>query len=330
MSQDANTILQGQLKQEKGLHTTRPQYTNVLYGFVVQTDISIAPLLPVGASSPIPTGMMTVSVPVLGSNYVTQPIIYPGGVAPDPGTQVAVGFTPNGTPICTTIYAEVVVEEAWPTFAGAGSPEGSVVALAVNQSYVDSETGDLWIYNGTPPGDTGWVNQAGGGGSGPSANFILAPWHMVFFAHAYSGTEIWDNIVLDPVNLVPGDPQATYPIAVPLSDVGGGSSVVEFPALGSQGYHLMDVAGVDTTNNSFTISLYIEITNLAQSQIMILAGSTTIAQSGPNQSGYIDYSALTIFFQTGTDLVFDSTFGTVKTTAGGDFGVFTGAQLGYT
>src|ERR1700691_1045627 len=127
MSQDSNTILQGQFKQQ-GLHTTRPQYTNILYGYVVQTDVSIAPLLPVGASSPIPTGMMTVAVPVLGNNYVTQPILYPGGIAPDPGTQVAVGFTPNGTPICVAIYAEVAVEEPWPTFTGSGSPEGTQTA----------------------------------------------------------------------------------------------------------------------------------------------------------------------------------------------------------
>jgi hypothetical protein len=50
---------------------------------------------------------MTVAVAALGTNYVTPPILYPGGVAPDPGTVVAVGFTPNGTPVCTTIYAEV-------------------------------------------------------------------------------------------------------------------------------------------------------------------------------------------------------------------------------
>jgi hypothetical protein len=72
MSQDSNTILQGQLKQQ-GLHTTRPQYTNILYGTVLQTDVSIGPLLPVGATSPIPTGMMTVAVAALGSNYVTLP-----------------------------------------------------------------------------------------------------------------------------------------------------------------------------------------------------------------------------------------------------------------
>ena len=103
MSQDSNTILQGQLKQQ-GLHTTRPQYTNILYGTVVQTDVSIAPLLPEGASSPIPTGMMTVAVAALGSNYVTTPILYPGGSTPTPGDSVAVGFTPNGTPICVTTY----------------------------------------------------------------------------------------------------------------------------------------------------------------------------------------------------------------------------------
>ena len=103
MAQDGLTVLQAQLKQ-LGLHMTRPQYTNILYGAVLQTDVSIAPLLPVGAESPIPTGMMTVSVAALGSNYVTPPILYPRGGTPDVGTIVAVGFTPNGTPICIAIY----------------------------------------------------------------------------------------------------------------------------------------------------------------------------------------------------------------------------------
>lgn len=103
MSQDANTILQIQLKQQ-GLHTTRPQFTNVLYGTVLQTDVSIAPILPHGATSPIPAGMMTVAVAALGDNYVTPPILYPTGVTPAVGTAVSVGFTPNGTPVCVTMY----------------------------------------------------------------------------------------------------------------------------------------------------------------------------------------------------------------------------------
>lgn len=118
MSQDSNTILQGQLKQQ-GLGTTRPQYTNVLYGTVVQTDVSIAPKLPVGAASPIPPGMMTVSVPSLGSNYVTPPILYPGGIAPLIGSIVAVGFTPDGTPICVTVYATVTSSNIDAFFLGA-------------------------------------------------------------------------------------------------------------------------------------------------------------------------------------------------------------------
>ena len=103
MSQDANTILQAELKQQ-GLHTTRPQFTNILYGTVLQTDVSIAPILPVGASSPIPAGMMTVAVASMGSNYVTEPILYPRGGTPAVGTIVAMGFTPNGTPICIAVY----------------------------------------------------------------------------------------------------------------------------------------------------------------------------------------------------------------------------------
>jgi hypothetical protein len=104
MSQDALTILQGQLKQQ-GLHMTRPQYTGTLYGQVLQTDVSIAPILPPGAESPIPTGMMTVAVAVLGSNYVTPPILYPGGVTPPVGTTVAMSFSQDGTPICVAVYA---------------------------------------------------------------------------------------------------------------------------------------------------------------------------------------------------------------------------------
>jgi hypothetical protein len=104
MTQDSNTLLQAQLKQQ-GLHTNRPEFTNILYGNVLQTDVSVAPLLPLGATSPIPTGMMTVAITSLGSNYVTGPILYPGGVAPQPGTQVAMGFAPDGTPICTAVYA---------------------------------------------------------------------------------------------------------------------------------------------------------------------------------------------------------------------------------
>lgn len=104
MSQDANTLLQAQLKQQ-GLHATRPQFTNILYGTVLQTDISIAPILPHGAESPIPPGMMTVAVAALGSNYVTPPILYPGGSAPAVGSTVAVGFDTNGAPIATTTFA---------------------------------------------------------------------------------------------------------------------------------------------------------------------------------------------------------------------------------
>ena len=119
MSQDSNTILQGQLKQQYGLYTTRPQYTNILYGTVVQTDVSIKPILPSGAASPIPSGMMTVAVAALGSNYVTAPILYPGYVAPPRGAIVAVGFTPNGTPICVTVYPSPNSPPASAVFAAA-------------------------------------------------------------------------------------------------------------------------------------------------------------------------------------------------------------------
>jgi hypothetical protein len=103
MTQDANTLLQVLLKNQ-GLHTTRPQFTNIFYGQVIQTDASIASKLPVGATSPIPAGMMTVLVSSLGNNYLTDPIPYPANTAPAVGTTVAVGFSTNGVPICVAIY----------------------------------------------------------------------------------------------------------------------------------------------------------------------------------------------------------------------------------
>ena len=121
MSQDANTILQAQLKQQ-GLHTTRPQFTNILYGTVLQTDISIASILPVGATSPIPAGMMTVAIAALGSNYVTEPILYPNGFAPPVGAIVSIGFTPNGTPIAITAYTPITARRVLSITSNVGAP----------------------------------------------------------------------------------------------------------------------------------------------------------------------------------------------------------------
>ena len=52
----------------------------------------------------------------------------------------------------------------FPTYSGVGDPNGVQTATALYQTYVDSSTGDLWIYNGTVPGNTGWVDQATGSG----------------------------------------------------------------------------------------------------------------------------------------------------------------------
>src|ERR1019366_8602793 len=43
----------------------------------------------------------------------------------------------------------------------AGSPNGSQTATAKYQTYVDTTSGDIWVYNGTPPSNTGWVLQGG-------------------------------------------------------------------------------------------------------------------------------------------------------------------------
>lgn len=40
---------------------------------------------------------------------------------------------------------------------GSGSPEGSVTGDFVNQPYLDEDTGALYVFNGTPGTNTGWV-----------------------------------------------------------------------------------------------------------------------------------------------------------------------------
>jgi uncharacterized PurR-regulated membrane protein YhhQ (DUF165 family) len=144
MSQDANTLLQVHFKNQ-GLHLTRPQFTNILYGQVLQTDVSIASKLPVGATSPIPTGMMTVSVSSLGNNYVTEPIPYPSHGAPKVGTTVSVGFTPNGIPICVAIHP--LTEP--PTITGHLSAITDTNARAVLTSIIAALVSDSLAIDGT-------------------------------------------------------------------------------------------------------------------------------------------------------------------------------------
>lgn len=145
MARDANTLLQMDLKNQ-GLHTTRPQFTNILYGTVLQTDVSIAGILPVGASSPIPTGMMTVAVTALGNNYVTPPIPYPSRGAPPVGGTVSVGFTPNGVPICVAIHPLETPPTITGHLSGVGDPDTKTVltsiiaALVSNNLAIDGTT----------------------------------------------------------------------------------------------------------------------------------------------------------------------------------------------
>lgn len=84
--------------------TVSEQAKGIYYGTVLQTDVSIG----LGSTSPIPTGMMTVSIPTLNPKEVYGPMAYPGAIAPPLGTQVSVGFNSDNNPTALAIYGAPV------------------------------------------------------------------------------------------------------------------------------------------------------------------------------------------------------------------------------
>jgi hypothetical protein len=96
----ASTLLAQQLLRMHGITADAAQITGTYYGIVVQTDVSLG----LGSSSPIPSGMMTVNIPSLGVNSVSDPLPYPGSVAPPLGTQVSIGFDSSSSPIVLALY----------------------------------------------------------------------------------------------------------------------------------------------------------------------------------------------------------------------------------
>jgi hypothetical protein len=99
-SQSAGTILQQEILSTSGHLADAPQINGIYYGSVIQTDVSLG----LGASSPIPVGMMTINIPTLGVNYLSNPVPYPGSVAPPLGTKVSVGFDVNSNPVVLALY----------------------------------------------------------------------------------------------------------------------------------------------------------------------------------------------------------------------------------
>lgn len=105
-----------------GVLSDAPQINGIYYGTVLQTHVSIG----LGASSPIPAGMMTVNIPTLGVNYVSDPVPYPGTVAPAPGTQVAVGFDAASNPVVLAMYNNPPGVSGTVTLASLGTHAGSL------------------------------------------------------------------------------------------------------------------------------------------------------------------------------------------------------------
>jgi hypothetical protein len=142
------------------------------------------------APSPVSTGTSVVSQTGDGANFPTPPfdlVFWPIGtkatkanaeitrctnVVGDTFTIVrhqhgstAQNITTSfqmGNNVTKNLLTEIInlaIAGAFPTFKNAGSPEGIQTATAVGQSYVNTTNGELWVYNGTPPSNTGWVLQ---------------------------------------------------------------------------------------------------------------------------------------------------------------------------
>ena len=105
-----------------GVLADAPQINGIYYGTVVQTHVSMG----LGASSPIPAGTMTISVPTLGVNYVSDPVPYPGTVAPPLGTKVAVGFDTKSSPVVLAMYDNPLGVSGTVTLASLGTHTGSL------------------------------------------------------------------------------------------------------------------------------------------------------------------------------------------------------------
>ena len=99
-SQSSSTILQQTILSTSGHLADAVQISGIYYGVVVQTDVSLG----LGSSSPIPSGMMTINVPTLGVNYLSDPVPYPGSIAPPLGTKISVGFDVNSNPVVLALY----------------------------------------------------------------------------------------------------------------------------------------------------------------------------------------------------------------------------------
>lgn len=63
----------------------------------------------------------------------------------------------EGTPGSTTGWSAVSGGSGANFLSGNGSPEGVVEGQVEGQTYLDLDTGGLWVFGGTPGTDTGWL-----------------------------------------------------------------------------------------------------------------------------------------------------------------------------
>jgi hypothetical protein len=78
------------------------------------------------------------------------------------------------------------------------------------------------------------------------------------------------------------------------------------------------VTNVDTTTDDLTIAAQLTVSDTVGSNVIVISATANIAESGPGQSGAIDWTTGTPTVLAGTDLSWDPTIG-VSSVAGGIF-----------
>lgn len=148
---------------------------------------------------------------------------------------------------------------------------------------------------------------SGGGGLGPDA-------FPLYIAQFGLGGTAADTYVFE---------QNTYlsAAATPVGEVEG--TVTSVPTLVAPsglvaGSPTLDIDGLDTTTDDLGLNAHLWVTNLLGTEVLELVASGDIAQSGPGQSGDIDWTTATANAVAGSDLSWDGS-STVTSTAGGVF-----------
>ena len=145
----------------------------------------------------------------------------------------------------------------------------------------------------------------------PAATFsgFLAP------EYPYSSESLGENLSFpfDPVGFTFGS-VAVSATTVPMVVAPGGGLIV-----GAGAGLIVSVQNIDTTNDEFSLSAFVIVSNLTGTEVLSIRASASIPMSGPGASGAIDWTTATPTAVAGTDLTFTGVGVTIVSTAGGIF-----------